>query len=125
MAEFLVDANILIGVFRGNDSLAAMIDALDFAIDTTVYVEVIQGSKNKAEVHKIEQELRLYPLIPFDGSISSRTIYLIRRFSKSHGLLFGDAVIAATCLEHDLTLVTFNRKDFRFIDGLKLSVPKS
>ncbi len=34
-----------------------------------------------------------------------------------------DATIAATCLENDLTLITFNIKDFRFINGLKLLTP--
>ncbi len=38
--------------------------------------------------------------------------------------MFGDAVIAATCLENDLQLVTFNAKDFRFIKGLRPKVPK-
>lgn len=31
-----------------------------------------------------------------------------------------DAIIAATCLEHDLTLVTLNSKHFRAVPGLKL-----
>ncbi len=33
--------------------------------------------------------------------------------------MFRDAIIAATCLENDLTLITYNVKDFRFIKGLK------
>jgi len=34
-----------------------------------------------------------------------------------------DAIIAATALEHDLTLVTRNLKDFEWIEGLKLLNP--
>lgn len=44
-------------------------------------------------------------------------------YSKSHGLMLADAVIAATCLEHDLQLITLNVKDFRFIKGLTLIGP--
>ena len=63
-------------------------------------------------------------LVDFDQAVSRRTISLIRDYSKSHGLLFADAVIAATCLENNLKLITLNEKDFRFIDGLELQVPK-
>jgi predicted nucleic acid-binding protein len=34
-----------------------------------------------------------------------------------------DILIAATCLEHDLTLLTRNRKDFQQIPHLKLYQP--
>ena len=48
----------------------------------------------------------------------------MRTYSKIHGLMLGDAIIAATCLEYDIELpVNFNAKDFRFIDGLKYRVP--
>jgi len=36
----------------------------------------------------------------------------------------GDAIIAAACIENNLKLVTFNAKDFRFIKGLEIDVPK-
>ncbi|HZS48600.1 MAG TPA: hypothetical protein VFC63_26250 [Blastocatellia bacterium] len=32
-------------------------------------------------------------------------------------MLLADAVIAATCLVHNLPLLTFNKKDFKFIAG--------
>lgn len=35
----------------------------------------------------------------------------------------GDAIIAATALENDLTLATANIKDFKHIEGLKLINP--
>jgi predicted nucleic acid-binding protein len=37
----------------------------------------------------------------------------------------GDAIIAATALEHDLTLWTANVDDFKHIEGLKLLDPTS
>jgi predicted nucleic acid-binding protein len=124
MADFLLDANILIGVFRGESELKTYVESLDSTIDTTVYVELIQGAKNKREVEKIEIVLRQFAILHFNEKISRRTIELIRAYSKSHGLRFGDAIIAATCMEHGLKLVTFNVKDFRFIKGLKIRVPK-
>ena len=96
---------------------------VDGVIDTTVYVELIQGAKDKPEVQKLEKYLTRFDLIHFDKTISQRIIELVRLYSKSHGLMFGDAIIAATCLENELKLLTFNIKDFRFIKGLKSSEP--
>ena len=124
MADSIVDTNVLIALFRGNRDLQLFLETLDCAVDTTVYVELIQGVKNKIEVARIERALATFQMMHFNESISAHTIDLIRTYSKSHGLLLADAIIAATCLENGLTLVTFNAKDFRFIKGLKISVPK-
>lgn len=123
MIEYLADTNIFIAILKGNAKLKSFTESLNCALDTTVYVELIQGAKNKAEVQKIEKYLTRFELIHFDESISRKTIELIRLYSKSHGLMFGDAIIAATCLENDLTLLTFNVKDFRFIKNLKILKP--
>ena len=41
-------------------------------------------------------------------------------YSLSHKLSIPDALIAATALNYDIELYTYNIKDFRFIDGIKL-----
>jgi len=96
MIEFLIDTNIFIAILKGDVKLKSFIESLDCAIDTTVYAELIQGSKNKAEVQKIEKYLTRFELVHFDYAISQKTLELIRTYSKSHNLMFGDAIIAAT-----------------------------
>lgn len=123
MIEYLIDTNIFIAILKGDAKLKSFIESLSCSLDTTVYAELIQGSKDKIEVQKIEKYLTRFELIHFDRNISQKTIELIRVYSKSHNLMFGDAVIAATCLENDLTLVSYNDKDFRFIKGLKIIKP--
>jgi len=123
MIEYLIDTNIFIALLKGNTKLKSFIETLACAIDTIVYVELIQGAKNKVEVRKIEKYLTRFELIHFNKTISQEAIKLIRRYSKSHGLMLGDAIIAATCLENNLTLITCNVKDFRFINGLKILEP--
>ncbi|MGD9564220.1 MAG: type II toxin-antitoxin system VapC family toxin [Pyrinomonadaceae bacterium] len=124
MVDFLLDANVLVGLLRGNERLRDFLEGSECAIDTVVYVELIQGAKNKYEVARIENALRTFPIVHFNESVSNRTIELIRTYSKSHGLLLADAVIAATCLENGLKLATFNTKDFRFIKELTIVVPR-
>jgi predicted nucleic acid-binding protein len=123
MAEYLPDTNIFIAIFKGDAKLKTLIENSDSAINTIVYLELIQGAKDKAEIDKIEKYLIQFELIHFDKAVSQKAIELVRNHSKSHGLMLPDAIIAASCLENDLTLITFNVKDFRFIDGLKLLTP--
>ena len=123
MIEYLIDTNIFITILKGDAKLKSLVENMPCALDTTVYAELIQGSKNKAQVQKIEKYLTRCELIHFDKSVSQKTLDLIRKYSKSHNLMFGDAIIAATCLENDLTLMTYNVKDFRFIKGLKILQP--
>jgi predicted nucleic acid-binding protein len=42
---------------------------------------------------------------------------------KAHKIKLPDAIIAATALAHDLTLLTRNVKDFKHIEGLSLINP--
>lgn len=85
MIEYLIDTNIFIAVLKGDAQLKSFIENLPCALDTTVYAELIQGSKDKAEVQKIEKYLTRFELIHFDKTISQRTLELIRTYSKSHG----------------------------------------
>ena len=123
MAEHLPDTNIFIAIFKGDAKLKTLIESCDSAINTIVYLELIQGAKNKTDINKIEKYLMQFELIHFDKATSQRAIELVRNYSKSHGLMLPDAVVAATCLENTLTLITFNNKDFRFINGLKAIQP--
>lgn len=123
MAEHLPDTNIFIAILKGDAALKTLVENSDSAINTIVYLELIQGAKNKSEVNKIEKYLNRFELIHFDRAISQRAIELIRTYSKSHGLMLPDAVIASTCLENDLILMTYNDKDFRFIKNLNIFKP--
>ena len=123
MIEYLIDTNIFIAILKSNAQLKLSIESLPCALDMTIYAEIIQGSKNKSEVVIIEKYLTRSDLTHFDKNISLKTLELIRTYSKSHNLMFGDAVIAATCIINDLTLLTYNVKDFRFIKGLKFQKP--
>jgi len=123
MSEFLPDTNVFSKIFKGNLPVTQFVESLDAVIDATVYIECIQGSKSNHEKRVIEKYLRKFPLLPITPEISIRAIELIRTYSNSHGLLLPDALIAATALENDLTVVTYNIDDFKFIDGLKYLKP--
>ena len=125
MADFLIDTNVFSRVFTGDKAVKEFIETLPAAVCTVVYVECLQGSKSNREKRIVESYLARFELCHLTSDISTRTIDLIRTYSNTHGLLLADALIAATCLEGDLTLVTYNVKDFHFIQGLKSLTPPS
>lgn len=106
MIDYLPDTNVLSRIFKGDLEVRKFVESLECAIDATVYIECLQGSKANQEKRIIEKYLMRFPLLPITPESSVRAIDLIRSYSNSHGLLIGDALIAATALENDLTIVT-------------------
>jgi predicted nucleic acid-binding protein len=104
-------------IFTGDADVKRYVETLDAAVDTVVYVECLQGSKSNREKRVVESYLARFELYPLTPDVSAQTISLIRTYSNSHGLLLADALIAATCLSYDLTLVTYNVNDFHQRDA--------
>ncbi len=123
MSEFLIDTNVFSRIFKGDLKVTQFVENLEAIIDTTIYIECIQGSKSNQEKRIIEKYLRKFPLLPITPEISIKAIELIRNYSNSYGLLLPDALIAATALENDLTILTYNIDDFKFIKDLKWQKP--
>lgn len=118
---YLIDTNVLFAILKGDGRLKAFVENNDCGIDSTIYVECIQGSKSNREKRIIMRYLRRFRLYYHTPDISQQTIDLIDRYSNSHGLLLPDAQVAAVAIVRDLDLVTMNVSDFRFINGLKLA----
>ncbi len=123
MSQYLIDTNVFFKIFGNNASVKSYVESLDASIDSTVYIECIQGIKSNKEKSIIKTYLDNFPLILTNANISRKTIELIDSYSNSHGLLLPDALIAACAIENDLTLVTYNIGDFKFIKGLKYIEP--
>ena len=79
---------------------------------------MLTRSKSTREKRIVESYLTRFDLNQITFNISTRTIDLIRTYSNTHGLLLADALIAARCLDRNLTLVTYNISDFQFIENL-------
>ncbi len=58
--------------------------------------------------------------LPVTPAITLRATALMESLTLSHGLGMGDALIAATALEHDLPLLTANFKHFIPVEGLSV-----
>jgi len=123
MDEHLLDTNILSKIFYGNADVKNFVDNLVVGVETIVYIECIQGSISNSDKRRIKRSLQGLEFYPLTNEIAQKAIELIDNYSNSHGLLLADAIIAATALEYDLTLITYNTKHFQFIKSLKLLKP--
>ncbi len=117
----LVDTDVMIWHLRGNPAAAQRLDQLEqLTISTITYMELLQGMRNRAEMAALQKSLamRKAEQLPLTPSITTTAINLMEEFSLSHGMQMGDALIAATALEHNLTVLTGNVKHFQAISEL-------
>ena len=116
----LVDTCVLVDHFRGNASVLAFLKSNigKLSVSSVTDMEIAQGVRDKKELREYERLLRSLSIniIEIDESTSLKARLWVRAYGLSHNLNFADALIAATAFNADLTVVTFNIKDFRFLD---------
>ncbi len=119
----LVDTDVLIWHLRGYPQATRRLDELGaLTLSAVSYLEVLQGMRNKAELVAVKKMLqhRSATLLPVSEAITQRAIKLMEAITLSHGLQMGDALIAATALDHGLPVLTANVKHFGAVQGLKV-----
>ncbi len=119
----LVDTDVLIWHLRGYPQATRRLDEMGaLTLSAVSYLEVLQGMRNKAELAAVKKMLthRAAILLPVTEAITQRAIGLMEAITLSHGLQMGDALIAATALDHGLPVLTANVKHFGAVEGLKV-----
>lgn len=123
-AVVFVDTDILIEVGRGINEAATCLQAIErqspIAISVVTQMELIVGCRNKNELSALEHFLDRFAIVNINDSISQTAVDLLKRYRLSHGLLIADALIAATAISEDGSLVSKNQRDYRFIEPLHL-----
>lgn len=122
--RFLIDANVIIDYIseRLNDKGSAFVETVfntGFNVSVVVKIEVLGYNDVPAKMRLLEEFLAPAVIFPLDNAVTQKTIVL-RRIQK---LKLGDAIIAATALVNNLTLITRNTVDFKNIPGITLIDP--
>jgi len=123
----LLDTNVVIAFFNGNQPVLKMIQAKIemIALSTLVVAELDYGAKAsqkaKENIEKLHRFVDIVRVVPFDlecakifGTIKSK----LRKLGKPTGET--DALIAATAMAYKALLITGNKKHFENIEGLKV-----
>ncbi|WP_048150090.1 type II toxin-antitoxin system VapC family toxin [Thermococcus sp. AM4] len=122
---FLIDTNILIYYLADaipEEELSKVEEILrkSFNISIITKIEFLGWKGHTPEgFEKSKEFISFANIIPLTDEIADVAIELRRKVS----IKLPDAVIAATALVHNLTLVTRNVKDFEKIEGLRIYNP--
>lgn len=123
----IFDTDIFIWVQRGNKRAINLFEnsnSRNLSIQT--YMELLQGAQNKTQ-HKYTKDFITsfgFSVLPLTENIGHRASIYIEEYSLATGLRSGDAIIAATAVENNMTLISSNAKHFKTIKDLKLKVFK-
>ena len=111
MADLLVDTDIFIDHLRGAVEIKPGRHRLHYSVITRA--ELFAGS---TATNLVSQLLAPFKQLAVDRAVAERA----GRVSREFGLRLPDALIAATALEHGLSVSTRNVKDFTQVRGLRL-----
>ena len=119
----LIDTNVVIDFFNGRlpvggqRLLAITVPAISVITQIELFSKARLSSAEIAQMQQFVQVAIVYDTITVD--IIEQTIAL----RIQHKIKTPDAIIAATALVYNLTLITRNGSDFRAIQGLKTIDP--
>jgi len=120
--KYLYDTNIYINFLSGilkEDYLFSydFLSENDILISSIVRMEFLSHPNIKPQDESFFRELiRQFKIIPIDFMIEDEAIQI----RKQYKLKLPDAIIAATAIFEDATLVTYDKKDFQRVKELKL-----
>lgn len=114
--SLLIDSDILIDHLRKEKKALDFLDA-EIEKGSLLFLSVISRAEIYAGIRNGEEEAvnSLFEIIApvnIDTAIADKAGEYLRKFSKSHALNIGDAVIAATTSEMKLSLATRNVKHY-------------
>lgn len=111
MADLLVDTDVFVDHLRGAHELRPGKHRLFYSVITRV--ELFAGTTGTDLTARL---LSAFRELPVDRAVAERA----GRIRRETALRMPDALIAATAVEHQLALVTRNRRHFDRVRGLRL-----
>lgn len=118
----IFDTDMFIWVQRGNSKAAGIMEATDNKyLSIQTYMELLQDAKNKNQHKYVKDFLSsfAFEVLPLTENIGHRAAIYVEEYALSSGIRSGDALIASTAVENNMTLVSSNKKHFKIINELE------
>jgi tRNA(fMet)-specific endonuclease VapC len=129
--SYLLDADWTIQALAGRvpavselDRLAGAAIAICWVTAAEVYEGAFKSANPQAHLRQMRQFLSQFRVLNLDDAVAERFAEL-RADLRRRGEMIPDLdlFVAATALTYDLTVLTFNRRHYERISGLKLYKP--
>ncbi|OGG72982.1 hypothetical protein A3A38_04545 [Candidatus Kaiserbacteria bacterium RIFCSPLOWO2_01_FULL_53_17] len=120
--QYLLDTNAVIyyvgGEPRALETMRPLMltDEHTFILPSIVVTELWSGKQALVDAKAIEEFLETLLMFPLDVPLAKSAGELRRNYNLS----IGDAIVAATTIAFDATLLTRNVRDFKKVPGLHL-----
>jgi len=125
-SRLVFNSDIIIEYLRGTPEAVTFLESRDeaFFLSTNTIAELFTGVRSKSEQATFDQFLLGFEAIPVSDTIARRGGLLRHEYYPSHGTGLADALIAATAMEVDAVLVTFNAKHFPMLENIIIPYPR-
>ena len=125
--KYLVDTSVLIALFRKNEEARIALDSIashEVYICDVTFLEILTGCSTAEKRDYALNYLDAYGLLNNSEKISEKSIQLMKRYCIQRVgqpvLRLPDCLIAVFAVCHNMELLTFNKKDFEFIQGVSI-----
>ena len=123
--KYLIDSNVLIDYMaelipsKGSDFVENLFNT-NFLISVVTKIEVLGYNDLPQKMSIMRNFVSLSEILQLNETVTEKTIDLKCSFRK---MKLGDAIIASTAIVYNLSLITRNVDDFKFIPNLTLLNP--
>ncbi len=116
--KYLIDTDVLIEYLRGSDQAAEFLEELegDLLISATTVAELFSAARGSDELDALDQFILAFEVVPVDEPLARAGGRLRQEYHASRGV--GLSLIAASALEREAELVTFNRWHYPTVQDL-------
>lgn len=119
----IVDSCVFIKAFRKDARAKNDLKEIEgrTAYSVITQLELLTGANTKSKKESILQIFESYYGIPVNQIISDTAIKLMQKYVSGQRMMsVPDCLIAATSIVSGFPLLTYNKKDFSFVEGIKL-----
>lgn len=132
MKSYLIETSVIIDYLKGKEDAKTLVDSVKGNLTSSFFclAELYEGIRRVKEQKAHEQTALVYfqslkAVYGLDREIAKKFGELRARLKKQ-GAIQGaiiediDLFLAATCLVHDLALITFNKRHFSHVEELTM-----
>lgn len=126
MIDGFLDTNVVIDLLRNVETTVnwyASLQAQRLAIIPIVWMETLQGARDKTEQRQIIRFLNRFQIEHPTPEDSKWAMQQIAHFHLSHNVGFQDVMIASVAVRLQVPIYTFNLKHFLPLPGINAQRP--